>query len=910
MPPFDGPNATAIATLQKRIMSLSGQAPVFSSSAEIYRDLSSNSNEPSLDVRIEAAMKLAEKCASTRENIKLGEEFEELDIQATRLWNLSTTLTRVKEDGDSSLSSKGKDVLHVRLLAFFMLDCSHPSSTRKLQNTIRLFRVAVKAGKTCLDQQDVKWAWKTMERAAKYQEDLTKACDSPEFKPEDQQTRSRLSCDYFTLRTVLAWRQSNLSMADYMYSKAKEQQQSLLDPRMSENLIDALYEIGNELLQQSVFDAATKWLQRSFDVISEMDPISLSESGAELRLAVMHSLARAYLAHATEGSLDKARNVIDMMNEDWPTRLTVYLLRLDLVNAESPDNMQSYSEVLSRMLSIVELTEHSFKIIMGRIHVLVSKKDIRLACKCLDELLIKRILVLERDDWIERTFVTRLWVTIQDRAADDEAILPSLRNILDSMMKKLTKALSPKATHAAQILLWKITEAFFSQGKYQIAGSWCRIAQHSIFDTSGGSNIAKISRKIILCALESKDFGMAMEAFQEMPKAARNEVFTSFLMFKVAVRTSDKDLAVKCLQHLSESSDPDRRLLYGCALDAQETGNRELALVALRLVLDQIGLVAPDIGHIPTILRCAIRLTMAEIEGSREAEATIESLCLLLEKAAEQAKRSRQKPRTSDKHIEIVFTIKELDWFARNAYNIGLRGIVEWSSSRSYRIISACIRFLELYPDDIDEPTLAEVSYRRLLCNYLCACISIELARVEDNIEAQLQHYLVSRRHIQDFRSKNETVRSKIEQEAEDLSQKFGILLAYDFEAAARLKDWDTLRSIVEEAALSTDKGISIFEKVTDILISCEAPSRVKLIVMQVILNYTVPSPMADIVKLSRWIRTLVQLSIAKDPKVTEALLVEVIDVTKNRSDGQKYPNDEIQWLTGLHISPIVHVEH
>jgi hypothetical protein len=61
-------------------------------------------------------MKLAEKCASTRENIKLGEEFEELDIQATRLWNLSTTLTRVKEDGDSSLSSKGKDVLHGTLL--------------------------------------------------------------------------------------------------------------------------------------------------------------------------------------------------------------------------------------------------------------------------------------------------------------------------------------------------------------------------------------------------------------------------------------------------------------------------------------------------------------------------------------------------------------------------------------------------------------------------------------------------------------------------------------------------------------------------------------------------------------------------------------------------------------------------
>lgn len=51
-------------------------------------------------------------------------------------------------------------------------------------------------------------------------------------------------------------------------------------------------------------------------------------------------------------------------------------------------------------------------------------------------------------------------------------------------------------------------------------------------------------RKIILCALESKDFGMATEAFNEMSEAARNEPFTRFLMFKIAIRTSDKDLGM------------------------------------------------------------------------------------------------------------------------------------------------------------------------------------------------------------------------------------------------------------------------------------------------------------------------------------------------------------------------------
>lgn len=435
---------------------------------------------------------------------------------------------------------------------------------------------------------------------------------------------------------------------------------------------------------------------------------------------------------------------------------------------------------------------------------------------------------------------------------------------------------------------------------------------------------------------------MATEAFNEMSEAARNEPFTRFLMFKIAVRTSDKDLgmwqfciystwciltcatAVSCLQGLSESTDPDRRLLYGCALDAQETGNRELALMALKLVLDQIGLVAPDAGHIPTILRCAIRLTMAEIEGLRESESSVESLCLLFEKgrlplystwklrltfreASEQAKRSRQKAKAPGKQGDIVFTTKELDWFSRNGYNIGLRSIVEWSPPKSLRIISSCIRFLDLYPDDIDEPTSAEISYRRLLCNYLCTCILVELARAEDNIETQLQHYLISRRHVQEFRSKKELFKRVAEDEVEDLKNKFGILLGYDFEATVRLKGWEALRGIVEEAAQCTNKGISIFETITDILISSEAPSRIKLIIMQVILNYTVPSPMANVVKLSRWIRTLVQLSIAKNPKVTEALLTEVVDVTKSRSDGQKYPNDEIQWLTGKVESPRIH---
>lgn len=125
-----------------------------------------------------------------------------------------------------------------------------------------------------------------MEKAAKYREEIYKANDSSPQPPPGQQVQDRLSCEYYSLRTVLAWRQSNYSMADYMYSKAAE----LLEPRSAEILGADLYEIGYELLQLDVFDGAIKWLQRSFEVIDGVNPLMLSPRGTGLRLAVMRNL--------------------------------------------------------------------------------------------------------------------------------------------------------------------------------------------------------------------------------------------------------------------------------------------------------------------------------------------------------------------------------------------------------------------------------------------------------------------------------------------------------------------------------------------------------------------------------------------------------------------------------------------
>lgn len=113
-------------------------------------------DNPATGVRLEELVKTAEKCTISRDSLGVRDAFEELDTQGTHLWNLSTTLAR--EAGvDTKVilhgwplvshgSSAGSDMV-VRLLAYYMLDCSQPSGR---QNAVRLFKVAVKVGRACL----------------------------------------------------------------------------------------------------------------------------------------------------------------------------------------------------------------------------------------------------------------------------------------------------------------------------------------------------------------------------------------------------------------------------------------------------------------------------------------------------------------------------------------------------------------------------------------------------------------------------------------------------------------------------------------------------------------------------------------------------------------------------------------
>jgi hypothetical protein len=131
--------------------------------------------------------------------------------------------------------------------------------------------------------------------------------------------------------------------------------------------------------------------------------------------------------------------------------------------------------------------------------------------------------------------------------------------------------------------------------------------------------------------LSKKSFGVAREIFNAMPESAKNEPMSRFLMYKVALRSEESELAAECLRIISLAPAKDPTLLYACVLDAQQTGNKHQTVAALQCVLEKYG--SSPLGHLPSLVRLTVVLMIQILEEtSGKSEKDIDKLCELFEK--------------------------------------------------------------------------------------------------------------------------------------------------------------------------------------------------------------------------------------------------------------------------------------
>ncbi|KAK4995492.1 sporulation-specific protein 22 [Elasticomyces elasticus] len=88
-----------------------------------------------------------------------------------------------------------------------------------------------------------------------------------------------------------------------------------------------------------------------------------------------------------------------------------------------------------------------------------------------------------------------------------------------------------------------------------------------------------------------------------MSEAGRAAPATRYLVYKLALSTSDPELATESLEIICKASSKDATYMFACVLEAQQSGCKQQAIAALQKVLERYNYSAPTGVHLPALLR-------------------------------------------------------------------------------------------------------------------------------------------------------------------------------------------------------------------------------------------------------------------------------------------------------------------
>lgn len=381
------------------------------------------------------------------------------------------------------------------------------------------------------------------------------------------------------------------------------------------------------MLSKGNLSMAEKWLQRAWDAINGQRLQELPRDAVELRTAILQSLVTTLLSLQTNENNEKAQNLVSYIESEVGDQPIVLLLNLEILNRSPAEvfDSEAYGNILRRMIRGFQPSESSFQILAHHIRK-VHTKSPGLGCAILDEFLAT-LTKAGQSGWIDKAVVTRIFMTTSQRdfaGSIDEA---------ENALSRVEEPVGADASFSAHTLIWKKIEANYSQGQYDMAEKWCRLALSSVLSNSGPLNHAKIQRKLLLCAMARNDVEATKSTFYTMSRDAQEDSMTQYLMYKATVRSGDRESAAKHLEAVAKASPTYVHLLYACVADSQQVKDRLIAIDALKKLADVYDFQHPGPVHLPALLRCTIMLLHGLLESGDEAQrqSTVVDLCAVFD---------------------------------------------------------------------------------------------------------------------------------------------------------------------------------------------------------------------------------------------------------------------------------------
>jgi hypothetical protein len=138
-------------------------------------------------------------------------------------------------------------------------------------------------------------------------------------------------------------------MAEHMYAKCTQLGTNLYSDT-AESVADLLYEIGKQALTKCNYEAAVRWLERSYVMLGEQNIGMLSPEAGELRLCVLQGLGKSFRCRSsadkltgsvqanlklqTAEAVDRAWELVKLMEADYCDKMVVSLLKIELLSSD------------------------------------------------------------------------------------------------------------------------------------------------------------------------------------------------------------------------------------------------------------------------------------------------------------------------------------------------------------------------------------------------------------------------------------------------------------------------------------------------------------------------------------------------------------------------------------------------
>ncbi|KAI5885045.1 uncharacterized protein SCHCODRAFT_02594205 [Schizophyllum commune H4-8] len=874
-PQLDDVNVGARPTLVKDLDRLS-------SLAEAFSELRSKSND-------RACVPLADK----------------LDQDGVNLWNIAGTVRRTPEDDGRAI------IASLRVAAFRLIEAgleAKPSIESKFC-LVHILQIASKTGTSLSELGQPAAANAILTSAAKFEELLRFAED-----PDGQQKQSKAAATaiYFTSRMETAWREGNLTLAEYMSRKITDEDRlSKLPNYVRERLAFKLYDIGKTVLKDQVgaedgkASLAIVWLQKAFSIADQLEGPSTAAI-ADLKISVLRTLGRTYYI---SGSYDRAEATLE---EVWP-----------LVDASHDQSDIGYQELRWLKLAVLKRREAGESILLDTYKTIIdhmewtetSVTDILQDLRTLHQHMA--LLINATQHCIERAlqtknikaeYVDRLLLSMLFSASKDPDHARAIRSATAAFtaVHESGFGLLSTPTVACLTLIWQFGDRQYRAKQWAKAADWYLVGSHALFQTNSPASMPKCLRKAALCFLENAEYARAAVTVRRCPP---KQAATHYVALLCAVRqgTCMSSAPIQAVQDMVQSPDFDRKMLLLATQLTHQAESRPVLLAVLEALLRtlKVGNTEGEAAvEAINLIRCIIRLVfslLAEPMADRN---------LLVDTAIGHFRTARILVQTACERKALHLINKDVGWLWRTAYNAAVQGCTEWEDAdRVAQLFEVASELLDISvkesPVEVDRDQylyLANASFCAIcgrvfaLRETISSSGKLDVNALRDVADG----LLICQNRIADILAKDVLV---AEEELSRVQYFVHALHVFQAEMYVHLKEWDSFGKLVGDVTSAGPMAVDTFEALADLAWADEdCPVNVLHRVLEAILRASLDHGALAVNKFSRWLRAICTIMLARSEPADRLKAIgyveQAVGVIEENNEGEDaYPMDERFWL-------------